>query len=116
MGRSVKLTGRAVEALKRHEVAQNKERLRFLGRSGRITASSSRPDGQSHAAWSPIGGPYLRLLKRAGLPKNSPFHDLRHTCATLLLKRSIHPKIVQELLGHASISITLLPRHSCSDR
>jgi integrase len=34
-------------------------------------------------------------------------HDLRHTCATLLLSRSVHPKIVQELLGHATIAITL---------
>jgi integrase len=34
-------------------------------------------------------------------------HDLRHTCATLLLIKSVHPKYVQELLGHANISITL---------
>ena len=35
------------------------------------------------------------------------FHDLRHTCATLLFKAGQHPKTVQELLGHSSISITL---------
>ena len=35
------------------------------------------------------------------------FHDLRHTCATLLLSKGVHPKIVQELLGHATINITL---------
>jgi len=35
------------------------------------------------------------------------FHDLRHTCATLLLSRGVHPKFVQELLGHATIAITL---------
>ena len=35
------------------------------------------------------------------------FHDLRHTCATLLLTRGVHPKIVSEMLGHSSISITL---------
>jgi integrase len=35
------------------------------------------------------------------------FHDLRHTCATLLLKQSVNPKYVQELLGHADISLTL---------
>ena len=34
-------------------------------------------------------------------------HDLRHTCATLLLTGGVHPKIVQELLGHRTISITL---------
>ncbi|CAA9450535.1 MAG: Integrase [uncultured Rubrobacteraceae bacterium] len=46
------------------------------------------------------------LLKRAGLP-DSRFHDLRHTCATLLLTKGVHPKIVQEMLGHSSITITL---------
>jgi integrase len=35
------------------------------------------------------------------------FHDLRHTCATLLLSKAVHPKFVQELLGHATIAITL---------
>ncbi|MNP32066.1 site-specific tyrosine recombinase XerC [compost metagenome] len=35
------------------------------------------------------------------------FHDLRHTHATMLLMRGVHPKIVQERLGHSSISITL---------
>ena len=35
------------------------------------------------------------------------FHDLRHTHATLLLKAGIHPKIVQERLGHSSINVTL---------
>lgn len=35
------------------------------------------------------------------------FHDLRHTHATILLKAGIHPKIVQERLGHSSINVTL---------
>jgi integrase len=35
------------------------------------------------------------------------FHDLRHTCATLLLLKNVNPKIVSEMLGHASIAITL---------
>jgi integrase len=46
------------------------------------------------------------LVKRAGLPEMK-LHDLRHTCATLLLSRGVHPKFVQELLGHASIAMTL---------
>jgi integrase len=46
------------------------------------------------------------LLKKAGLP-DIRFHDLRHTCATLLLGQGVHPKIVQELLGHATIAMTL---------
>jgi integrase len=47
------------------------------------------------------------LLDRAGLPRSVRLHDLRHTCATILLKAGQHPKFVQELLGHANISITL---------
>jgi len=46
------------------------------------------------------------LLRRAGLPEIR-FHDLRHTCATLLLGGGVHPKLVQELLGHATIAMTL---------
>jgi integrase len=46
-------------------------------------------------------------VKRASLPQTLRFHDLRHTCATLLLKQGVNPKFVQELLGHADISLTL---------
>jgi integrase len=46
------------------------------------------------------------LLKRSGLPQIR-FHDLRHTCATLLLSKNVNPKIVSEMLGHATIAITL---------
>ena len=49
---------------------------------------------------------FLPLLERARLPRIT-FHDLRHTCASLLFQRNVHPKFVQELLGHASIVITL---------
>ncbi len=49
---------------------------------------------------------FASLLKRAKLPQIR-FHDLRHTCATLLFSRNVHPKYVQELLGHANIAITL---------
>jgi hypothetical protein len=45
------------------------------------------------------------LLKRAGLPLFR-FHDLRHTCATLLLTRNVNPKVASEMLGHSSIAIT----------
>ena len=47
------------------------------------------------------------MVKKANLDDKARFHDLRHTCATLLLSKNINPGIVQELLGHPSISITL---------
>ena len=51
-----------------------------------------------------------KIMECAGLP-HIRFHDLRHTCATLLLSKGVHPKFVQELLGHATISI-ILDRYS----
>jgi integrase len=53
-----------------------------------------------------INRSFKPLLGRAGLP-DIRFHDLRHTAATLLLSRGVHPKLVQELLGHAAIAVTL---------
>lgn len=53
-----------------------------------------------------INRSFKPLLERAGLPRIR-FHDLRHTCATLLLMQNINPKFVQKLLGHKSIVITL---------
>jgi integrase len=45
-------------------------------------------------------------LKKAGLPVIR-FHDLRHSAATLLLSLGIHAKVVQEMLGHTQISMTM---------
>lgn len=47
-----------------------------------------------------------KLLKKAGLP-DIRFHDLRHSTATLLLSKGVHPKEVQEILGHSEISMTM---------
>lgn len=49
---------------------------------------------------------WRRLTRGLGI-QDVRFHDLRHTHATLMLKQGIHPKIVQERLGHSSIAITL---------
>jgi integrase len=63
----------------------------------------------------PDGGPlhperfsrtFSRQTAHAGLPPIR-LHDLRHTWATLALQNGVHPKIVQERLGHANVSITL---------
>ena len=45
------------------------------------------------------------VFKKAGL--TCRLHDLRHTHATMLLRQGVHPKVVQERLGHANVSITL---------
>jgi hypothetical protein len=45
-------------------------------------------------------------LRRAGINDNLRIHDMRHTAASLLINQGLHPKIVQEHLGHHSISLT----------
>ena len=45
-------------------------------------------------------------LARAGLPSKR-FHDLRHTCASLLLAQGVHPRVVMETLGHSQIGLTM---------
>ena len=57
------------------------------------------PDNLRHRSFGP-------LLRRAGLPQIR-FHDLRHAAATLLLSLDTKPKIVQELLGHSQIGVTM---------
>jgi integrase len=47
-----------------------------------------------------------RLVRRSGLPRIR-LHDLRHSRATLALRAGVHPKVVSERLGHASVGITL---------
>jgi integrase len=105
-GRSITLTRHAVEALKPHRAAQNAERLKagsLWQDYGLIFCThGGRPlDSHNVARTS-----FKPLLERAGLP-DIRFHDLRHTCATLLLSRGHHPKLVQELLGHSSVALTL---------
>lgn len=66
-----------------------------------LTTSSGRAISQRN-----LTRHFHAALEDAGLEKMR-FHDLRHTAATLLLKENVHPKIVQELLGHSSITLTL---------
>jgi integrase len=49
---------------------------------------------------------FKQLLREAEAP-NLRFHDLRHTCATLLLAQGVQPKEVQEILGHCNIGMTM---------
>ena len=49
---------------------------------------------------------FMATLRAAGLPVVR-FHDLRHTAATLPLGQGVHPKVVSEMLGHATITLTL---------
>ena len=53
-----------------------------------------------------ISHAFGKLIRSSDLPQVR-FHDLRHTAATLMLSQNVHPKIISERLGHASVHITL---------
>ena len=107
-GRNVKLTARAKAALKAHRKRQLEERLHkgsgLWENHGLIFPNQL---GKTMNARNLTARSFKPILKRAGLPEAVRVHDLRHTCATILLKLGQHPKFVQDLLRHANIGITL---------
>jgi len=105
-GRTVKLTRDATEALQDHlaqqlveidkagEVWQENGLVFCTGKGTLINPTNLRKRS------------FVPLLQRAGLPSMT-FHQLRHTAATILLLKNVNPKVVSEMLGHATIAITL---------
>jgi len=104
--RNVVIASFALELLKQHRIQQLESKL------------NAGTAGQEHdyVFCSPTGT-YLSpghnalvqlkiLLEKADLP-DIRFHDLRHSAATLLLAIGVHAKVVQELLGHSNITMTL---------
>jgi integrase len=104
--RSIRLTPRAADVLGQHLQRQLSD-IQMLGDdyadNGLVfttdTGAPVNPSNLRRRSFAP-------LLKKANL-SHIRFHDLRHTCATLLLGKGTHPKFVQELLGHATVAITL---------
>jgi integrase len=104
--RTVRLTPRALEALRAHRTRQTSERLAavyweptnliFTTSTGGVVRPSTVTDDVFKA-----------LLERAGLPRSTRFHDLRHSVATILLSQGVNVVAVQRLLGHASAAMTL---------
>ncbi|MDP9438491.1 MAG: site-specific integrase [Actinomycetota bacterium] len=104
--RTIRLTNAASVALKRHRRRQAEEKLgagTFYGDRGLIFATGK---GTPLNASNVHSRSFKPLLKRAGLPDRR-FHDLRHTCATLMLSQGVNPKIAQEVLGHANVAQTM---------
>ncbi|HMT61270.1 MAG TPA: site-specific integrase, partial [Microthrixaceae bacterium] len=103
--RRVSLDAATLGALRAHQERQDIERasagsawsdtgLVFTREDG----SAIHPDRFSH--W------FADLVEKAGVPPIR-LHDLRHTHATLALEAGVHPKVVSERLGHATVGITL---------
>jgi len=104
--REIPLLDVAVEALKAQRLMVNEER---------IAAGKIYNRERSLVFPNPKGNPmdpsdmtrrFKEVAIKAGFPKTR-FHDLRHTHATMLLELGIHPKIVQERLGHQTIGMTM---------
>lgn len=104
--RSIDLDLTTVTALRQHRTAQLEERLAWgEGYSTTQELVFCREDG---TAYRPdyISRAFTRIVSAAGLPR-IPLHGLGHTHATALMAAGTHPKVVQERLGHSSISVTL---------
>ncbi len=103
--RRITLTDDAVRELKAHRARQAEEQL-LLGEAYQknslvfCKANGTKIDPREFTKR------FQRILEESGLPRVR-LHDLRHTHASLLLARGVHPKIVQERLGHSSITMTL---------
>lgn len=103
--RSIALSPVLASLLRRHRAEQQAERI-LLGnpvKDGDLVFA--HPDG-SPLDPGTVTHTFTKVIAEAGLHRLR-FHDLRHTHATLMLKAGVHPKIVQERLGHGSIAVTL---------
>jgi integrase len=104
--RKVALAAPAVEALRRHRAAQAAERLAGGQAWQDLGLVFSDSTGGPLDAHQVVKRHFRPLLHRAELPCIK-FHNLRHSAATLLLGLGTHPSVVQQMLGHAAVSITL---------
>lgn len=103
--RSIALDPALVAALRAHRARQLQERMilgaGYVDEDLVVAEVDGRPMHPKRLSYY-----FERESRRAGLPAIR-LHDLRHTHATLALKAGVHPRIVQERLGHANVSITL---------
>jgi integrase len=104
--RSVVTAPFAIEALKLHRIRQLEAKLKAGPAWKEYDYVFCTSVGTHLHPDSDILSQLKVLLKKARLP-DIRFHDLRHTSATLLLSAGIHPKVVQEILGHSQISMTM---------
>ena len=103
--RTITIPPPAVAALRAHRVRQMEERLR-AGAAWQDTGLVFTTPIGTPLDKANLGKRFKAVLKQVGLP-SMRFHDLRHCCASLLLAQNVHPKVVQEILGHSQISMTL---------
>jgi integrase len=103
--RSITLDGRTTASLKGHRQRQLELRMSLgAGWAGHDLVFTKELGEPLHP--ERFSRTFDQHVERLQLPHIS-LHGLRHTWATLALQVGVHPKVVQERLGHSSISITL---------
>jgi integrase len=103
--RRIALDVDTVEALRAHRRQQSSDRKR-LGDDWQQTGYVFTDEIGEPMHPQAITDRFQKLASEAGVPVMR-LHDLRHTSATLALSAGVHPKVVQERLGHSSIMITM---------
>jgi integrase len=103
--RAIALDQRTVSAIERHRTAQDEERRIAAGIYSDTDLVFAHEDGKPIHPDS-LTQTFERRVRDAGVPRIR-LHDVRHTYATLALASGVHPKIVSERLGHASVAFTL---------
>jgi len=108
--RAINLPARSLDALRAHRKAQLEERIRKGERWMGDKIGECNDLIFTNEFGLPLDATFVtkhfqRLVKAAGLPRMR-FHDLRHSCATLLLVQQVPMKFVQELLGHSTMKMT----------
>lgn len=103
--RRIDLDAVTMVALREHRRRQVADRLAFGPGYADADLVFAHADGSPLDPDS-VSGSFERAVRRLSLPAIR-LHDLRHTHATLALSAGIHPKVVQERLGHSSITVTM---------
>ena len=103
--RVIAMPATIVNGLREHRDRQNAEKKRAGERWTDCGFVFTGPEGMPLDG-SAISKQFHRVLERAGLPQRR-FHDLRHSCATLLLVQGVSPRVVMDVLGHSQIALTM---------
>jgi integrase len=103
--RHLAVPGAIIGALRDHKERQAVERDASRRRWHDTNLVFCRPDGYPLSG-SVVTHRFQELLEDAGLGRRR-FHDLRHSCATLLLAQGVSPRVVMDVLGHSQISLTM---------